>query len=272
MCVMLILQSCGYKSGATLFNNKENHKYYKAERKRTGAPVIRLKEAPDTLARYRLVPGESFTLRFVNYPKELLDEIATAAGIVVGGGGATGGGTPFGAGQDANVGGFRFTLNNEGYAALPLLGPVYLNGFTLEEIRTLLNDQYKNYVKNGDIFVAPATLRVQIFGEANQQQLLFLPREHMHLTEVLALAGGITYEAKVKRVQIIRGDLNNPQVIWVDLQNIQALSAQDLIVQHLDIIYLEPRKLVVLSREFQFATVFLASVNFIITLIILITR
>ncbi len=86
---------------------------------------------------------------------------------------------------------------------------------------------------------APSSLNVTLFGEAVRPGIYPLTTENTGLTDVLAKAGGLTSNANPKMVRIIRGDRSNPEVIYVNLKNVNTLASPKLILQNGDIIVVE---------------------------------
>ena len=254
----MVSSGCSYQHQNVLFKDNAYQAHYKAQYKATHAPVIRLK--PDSLAGvqpYRFAPGDRLTLRFVNYPPEFVASLFNAYGVGASGNGAaplssetqgTNRPTPelnLGTGQQ----GLQLIVDGNGEVTLPLEGRLSVTGMTVLQLRHYLEERYKSYVEGGQVEVLPTSMRATVLGENTTQVLL--PREGMHLTEVLALSGGIKPSTRTRKVVIIRGDPASPQVVWVNLQDIKALGSDDVQVQHGDLIYLETRPLTRFSQELQ---------------------
>ncbi len=258
VAVALAGSGCSYKQQNVLFKDKAYQAYYKAQYKATHAPVIRLK--PDSLTGvqpYRFAPGERLTLRFVNYPPEFVASLFMAFGVGTSGANpnqlsseTVGTDRPA---QELNLGlgqrGLQLIVDGNGEVSLPLEGRLSVTGMTVLQLRQYLEDRYKSYVEGGQIEVVPTSMRATVLGENTTQVLL--PREGMYLTEVLALSGGVKPSTRTRKVVIIRGDPGNPQVVWVNLQDIKALGSDDVQVQHGDLIYLETRPFTRFSQELQ---------------------
>lgn len=222
---ILFLNACAMQSKTQMFRNAEHEKVYRAGAK-AGKSIIKLNESQQNLEyyRYRISVGDELRIRFLNLPPEL------AKGA-----------------HEIQVD-TRYLVTTEGYVAIPLIGKIYVRGKTVEEIQRKLILEYTAYYPNPVIDVNVTNLKVFIFGEG-RQGVVILPNEKTHLIEALALAGGIPNSAKPHKVKIIRGTLNNPEVIWVNTRDISVLSAQELYMQAGDIIYLEPRNLQLFIRE-----------------------
>jgi polysaccharide export outer membrane protein len=61
------------------------------------------------------------------------------------------------------------------------------------------------------------------------------------LTEVIAMSGGVSGEAKANRVKLIRGNPENPEVYLIDLSTIEGMKRGNIVLQGNDIVYVEPR-------------------------------
>jgi protein involved in polysaccharide export with SLBB domain len=271
VCVFFLASSCSYKTKNILFKNPTYNDYYKAERKLTGAAVIKMNADSNATAvyQYRYAVDEIVQIRFLNFPKVLLEKIAEGVGALQVVQSQNGGGQVRGVGAStaANTG-FQFVIDLEGNIGLPLVGRVNVVGKTMLEIRNQIEALYSDFVKDAQVDIGAPSMRVIVLGEG-QQQVVSLPEERTQLTEVLAIAGGLPFTARAKKVQIIRGNLNNPQIIWVNLQQLATVNSPDLVIQHNDIIYIEPRGLTLATRELSLVTGVLGVLNFVFTIILL---
>ena len=233
----LLFSSCGVHKRVGVFNDPKYEEVYK-EGKKANQAVIRLKPTRDTLQyyRYRLQPGDELRVRILNLPPELAEgsyELEADA---------------------------RYIVNIDGYVHLPLAGRLFVQDKATEEVRRKLFEVYAAYFNQPNVEVMVSNLKVFVFGESDQQGVVILPTERTHLLEALALSGGVPQYAKSDKIKIIRGNLNDPQIIWVNLNYISALREEDLIMRSGDIIYLETRTIPLLLRE---AAPYLVFVNII---------
>jgi protein involved in polysaccharide export with SLBB domain len=264
------LAGCSYKTKNVLFKNKEYNAYYKAERKRTHAAIIKMNA--DSLKvpyQYRYAPDEIVLLRFVNFPDDLLEKIYKATGSLAATQNATQGGGNQAPGQSLTANnGFQFVVDLEGNISLPLFGRLQVTGKTILEVRKQVEEAYSSLLKDAQVDVSAPSMRAIVLGEG-QQRVISLPEERTHLTEVLALAGGLLPSSRIKKVQIIRGEASNPEIIWVDLTILESVNSPELIIHHNDIIYIEPRGISLASREIGFVSGFFGIVNLILTIALL---
>ena len=155
-----------------------------------------------------------------------------------------------GRGASTTPGGPQFVVQADGTARLPLLGRVGLLGLTLIQADSVLQLRYNEYYKESFVKTAVANNRVIILG-APGGQVVPLTNDNMNLLEVLALAGGVDgggggvnsisrYGGRISNIRIIRGDLKNPQVQFVDLSTLEGMRRASLQMEPNDIVYIEP--------------------------------
>jgi len=154
-----------------------------------------------------------------------------------------------GQGAGATPGSTQFVVQADGTARLPLVDRVTVQGLTLIQADSLLQLRYNEYYKQTFVKTAVANNRVIVLG-APGGQVIALNNDNMNLLEVLALAGGADggsngngaarYGGRINNIRIIRGDLKNPQVQFIDLSTLEGMRRGNLQVEPNDIIYIQP--------------------------------
>jgi polysaccharide biosynthesis/export protein len=183
--------------------------------------IINSNDSSTKFSYHRLEEGDRIALNFLNnYDLEKLS-------FVDDGGGQAG----------------SFRIDKDGMAKLPLLGPVKLAGLNRYEASRKLEKEYVKYINNPLIEVSIINVEVDVFGEVSKQGKYFLENDKSTLIDVLSNAGGISSKAKKNNVRIIRGDPANPEIIVVDLRDIDALKSEALVIRDNDIIIVDTRGL-----------------------------
>lgn len=152
-----------------------------------------------------------------------------------------------GQGAGSIPGNTQFVVQADGTARLPLVDRVKVQGLTLIQADSILQLRYNTYYKETFVKTAVTNNRVIILG-APGGQVISLNNDNMNLLEVLALAGGVDgggggiarYGGRVSNIRIIRGDLKNPQVQFIDLSTLEGMRRGNLQVEPNDIIYIQP--------------------------------
>jgi polysaccharide export outer membrane protein len=170
-----------------------------------------------------------------------------------------------------------YLVQHDGFAKLPMVGMVKLQGLTRLQADSALQILYNQYyedafvtskVTNRRVFVLGATGGTGAAGGAGGK-VIPLENENMSVIEVLALSGGISSFSKAGNIRMIRGDLHNPQVQVINLSTMEGLRKAELAVLPNDIIYVEPGRRPLLDAVRDYST-FLNLVSSLTTLTILI--
>lgn len=171
--------------------------------------------------------------------------------------------------REANV---AYRIGADSCITLPLLGKVKAVGYTEDALASKLEKLLSEQVVEPIVDVEIVSHTVTVLGEVNRPGTYELVRERTHLVDVLANAGHLTGYAKRQKVQIIRGDLSNPEIVFVDLTMIEALENDKLFITDRDIVYIPPVRGKLFServRPYVFLTSILSSA---VTIYVVTTR
>lgn len=96
----------------------------------------------------------------------------------------------------------------------------------------------------GDVILVHKASPVYVTGEVIRPGELVIPEGGLPLTQAIAMASGITREAKTKNVKIYRRTSNSPQpeVIAVDYDQIKKGREKDMMLQPFDIVEVDKSK------------------------------
>ena len=215
--LLISISSCRILYPSLMFQQKQ-YQYFELAQKQIDQYVIQ--------------PGDEITLRiYARDGFKLVDVVGTSVGTsTAGGGGAQGGG-----------GNVPFPVDNEGFVRLPVLGELFVRGYTEKELDRILADKFSGLFVDPFVMVRVENRRVLLF-KGSAGTVVNLNLEPTSLLEAIAKSGGLTDNAKAYKIKVIRGDMKNPQVIVIDLSTLEGMRKADLIVQSNDIIYIEQRR------------------------------
>ena len=257
MLLWLALPALGLASSCTSTRYYRQRTMFQLTKGSDGVvDTARLRRAVNRTARnYRIQPNDYLNVRvYTNKGEALIDpngflQFGTSAG------GARPATTSGARGGGGGGGSADYLVQADGRVRLPLLNEaVSVQGLTLLQADSLLKVRYDTYYKDSFVRTAISNNRVIILG-ASGGQVIPLANDNMNLLEVLALAGGVDataagsgarYGGRVDNIRIIRGDLKNPQVQFVDLSTLEGMRRGNLQVEPNDIIYVQP-----VHRPFQ---------------------
>ncbi len=190
---------------------------------------------------YVIQPGDELTLQVYSRDGfKLVDVLGSGTSSQSSGNSASASGS---ANSSAGGGGtgVQYLVDKEGFVKFPVLGMMYVRGYTQNELQTLLAERFASLFVNPFVILQVTNRRVFLFkGDAGA--VVSLNNAPTSLIEVLAKSGGLDRPLKAYKIKIIRGDLSNPEVRIIDLSTLEGLRTADLIVQSNDIIYVSQRK------------------------------
>jgi polysaccharide export outer membrane protein len=128
-----------------------------------------------------------------------------------------------------------YLVDINGKARFPIIGEQKMEGLTLRQAEFQLQQAYAQYYTDPFVILEYGNKRVVVLG-APGGQVLPLVNENMTLAEVLALAGGVSNEARANNIRVLR----DQQFFLVDFSTISGYRAGNMIMQPGDIIYVEP--------------------------------
>lgn len=208
---------------------------------------------------YRIQPNDYLSVRvYTNKGERLIDpngELqfgASGAGVAVPRTSAASGGRGVGQNAGQQSAGSDYLVQADGSVRLPIINWVNVRGLTLIQADSILRIRYDEYYRESFVRTTVTNNRVIILG-ASGGQVIPLNNDNMNLLEVLALAGGVDgagggsstsnrYGGRVDNIRIIRGDLKNPQVQFIDLSTLEGMRRGNLQIEPNDIIYIQPAR------------------------------
>lgn len=129
----------------------------------------------------------------------------------------------------------RYLVDVNGLVKFPLISELKLEGLTIRQAEEILQKTYEKFYQQPFVVLGFNNKRVIVLG-APGGQVIPLLHENMRLTEVLALAKGITADARANNIRVIRGD----QVYIADLSSFEGYQNNNPLMYPGDIVYVEP--------------------------------
>ena len=147
-----------------------------------------------------------------------------------------------------------FEVNEDGTVTLPSVDePIKVIGMTRREVTRKMQEIFEGPTKlnNPLIEVTITNLKVTLLGEFTRQGNFYLNRDNISLVDIIGEAGGLTKEADKRTLKIIRGNPAHPEVIYVNLTDINSLASRKLILQNNDIILVSQLNTYAVATQLQ---------------------
>jgi protein involved in polysaccharide export with SLBB domain len=143
---------------------------------------------------------------------------------------------------------YKLTVTAEGYIRIPNLGPVYVNGLTMEEARTRITKQLSTIystIATGKTFVQTSlgnirSIRVLLIGEIQRPGTYTLP-SLATVANALYVSGGPDENGSFRNIQVIR---NGQPINTFDLYDFITRGdlTNNIVLQDQDIVKINPYK------------------------------
>lgn len=245
----ILLGGCSYKTKNILFKTEKKIKIKDLPVYHVNGDNIGSSTPPD----HKIRPDDKLAVRFLNNFD--LEKGVTIVGSAT-------------EGQELS-----FLVDRNGEVVLPIIGRVKLMGYTRIEAAKKLEKLYSEQIQNPVVDVSILGRSVSVLGEVNTPGLYEMEGERITLVEVLAMAGGVTKFGKKKNVKIIREKNNGErELIIFNLTQESSLSANEMILQDKDIVYVEPRNVALLADAITPYTSLLSVLLSLGTLAVIFTR
>jgi len=135
-----------------------------------------------------------------------------------------------------------YLVEYDGFCNLPIIGRVKLQGKTIREAQTFLEEEYSKYYIKPFVLLKVTNRRVTVFpGGSSKAKVITLTNENTTLIEALGQVGGLSTESIARKIKLIRGDLKNPKVYLFDFSTLEGVKKSDFVLQANDIIYVQAK-------------------------------
>jgi polysaccharide export outer membrane protein len=128
-----------------------------------------------------------------------------------------------------------YLVENDGTVKFPMIDSIRLESLTIRQAEEILQKLYARYYVEPFVVLRYLNKRVIVLG-APGGQVIPLANENVRLVEVLALARGVSNDAKASNIRVLRGD----KVFMSDLTTFDGYLKGNMLIEPGDIVYVEP--------------------------------
>ncbi|MBQ6078808.1 MAG: polysaccharide biosynthesis/export family protein [Muribaculaceae bacterium] len=173
-----------------------------------------------------------------------------------------------------------YVVDDAGYIMMPVLGRIYVNGKTLEEISGEINAMVSQNVKDPYVRVDIVNFSVDVMGEVRAPQRVYSGHQHFTVLDALSQCGDLTEYAKRDRVYVIRTEEGKRSYHRLDLTNSDVFNSPYFYLKQNDVVYVEPNQIRIDNSKYNQNNAFklsvistvVSSVSVIASLIIALAR
>lgn len=137
----------------------------------------------------------------------------------------------------------EYTVDTKGRINFPVLGSIYVEGLTLNELSTLLVDEIRatNYLKDPVVSISFTNFRILVLGESNKRDILTFPQGNVTIFDLLASAGDITQDADREKMWVIRTVGGSRKLFELNAKSKSIFDSPAYYLQQNDMVILQPR-------------------------------
>jgi polysaccharide biosynthesis/export protein len=138
-----------------------------------------------------------------------------------------------------------YRINAKGNIRLPYLGEMNVLGYSINEIRILIEKELSKYIQNSESFyvdVKSAGIKYTVIGEITKPGTNYLLQYEANIVDAIANSGDITQYGNRTNVEVIRQETDGLKKYEVDLTDIDVFKAKAFLLQNNDIINIKPIK------------------------------
>lgn len=136
-----------------------------------------------------------------------------------------------------------YVVDLNGFIEFPILGKLNVIDLTRQEIANLIKDRLltENLISDPLVFVDILNLKITIMGEVGSPQVLNVPDSRITLLEAITESGGLTANATLDKVAVIREEGNERKMYMHDVRSTDIFYSPCYYLQQNDIVYVHPQ-------------------------------
>lgn len=174
-------------------------------------------------------------------------------------------------GTQGDVGGYLYgyEVNSGGEILIPVIGKVIINGLTLEEARTLLQDRANEFFKNSTLECKLLSFKYTVIGEVRSPGTFINYNNYLTVLEAIGRAGGVSDYGNRNRVLVVRPFDKGTKTFRLNMQDKKILSSEAYFLLPNDVVIVEPLKQKIFNMNLPTISFILSTVTSTITMTLL---
>ncbi|WP_378187979.1 polysaccharide biosynthesis/export family protein [Aquimarina sp. W85] len=133
-----------------------------------------------------------------------------------------------------------YLIDEQGNIDFPVLGKIKVAGMTRVQVKEMLQEKLKIYIKDPIVNVRLKNFKITVIGEINRPGSYNIPNERITIIEALGMAGDMTITGKRTNVMVIRENDGVNTYHKVDLTSKDIFDSPAYYLAQNDVLYVEP--------------------------------
>lgn len=136
----------------------------------------------------------------------------------------------------------NYLVDNKGNIEFPVIGTTTVAGYSIEELKILLKEKLKKYIKDPVVNIRISNFKITILGEVSSPGVKISSGQRFTLLDAIGLAGDLTLYGQRENILIIRDFQGIKTFNRVDITKADFVNSPFYYLDQNDVIYVEPRK------------------------------
>jgi polysaccharide export outer membrane protein len=154
---------------------------------------------------------------------------------------------------------FGYDVKPDGSIIVPVIGVIQVEGKTLEEIQSILQEQFSKYYKNAIAECKLLSFKFTVIGEVKAPGTYVNYNNYLTVLEAIGRAGGIGDYGKRDRILVVRPTDKGTKTYTLNVQDKAILSSEAYFLLPNDVVIVEPMKQKIFSMNLMTYTFFITS-------------
>lgn len=133
-----------------------------------------------------------------------------------------------------------YQVNSLGTISLPILGVIEVEGLTIKQASEKILKKSLEYLKDPTIKVKLLSFKYNVDGEVKNPGVFYSYNERLNILEAISMANGVTDNANIKKVMVVRQTKNGSDTYNIDLSDKALFASKAYYLQPNDLIYIRP--------------------------------
>jgi len=136
-----------------------------------------------------------------------------------------------------------YLVDAEGNIEFPVLGTLFVSGLTRGELSSLIKEHLKQegHINEAIVMVEILNFKILLMGEVGSMGTMLVPEGKITLLEAIVRSGGLTPNAAIDKVFVIREDDGKVRMMENDLRTVSVLNSPSYYLRQNDIVYVMPK-------------------------------
>jgi polysaccharide export outer membrane protein len=135
-----------------------------------------------------------------------------------------------------------YAVDDTGSINLPTVGRVKMQGLSMEEAQSLLQQKVAAYVRDANVLVKLLSFKITVLGEVRSPGRYFIYNPQATVFEALGMAGDLTEFGNRENIKLIRQTSKGSEVVLINLTDANLLKSPYYYLLPNDALYVEPLK------------------------------